>query len=107
MGGDDKGTTMSLETCTAAIRERIGEDCGLGATLKFNFGDDGVICVDATKIPNGISNVESDAECTVDIELTDFESILSGDLDQTTAFMSGKLKVDNMGIAMKLQSILG
>lgn len=98
---------MSLETSTEAIRERIGEDCGLGATLKFNFGDDGIIFVDATKMPNDVSNANSDAECTVDITLTDFESILSGDLDQTTAFMSGKLKVDNMGIAMKLQSILG
>ena len=98
---------MSLETSTEAIRERIGEDCGLGATLKFTFGDDGVIYVDATKMPNGISNADSDAECTVDISLNDFEAIMSGDLDQTTAFMSGKLKVDNMGIAMKLQSILG
>ena len=93
--------------CIRDSRERIGEDCGLGATLKFNFGDDGVVYVDATKMPNEVSNTDSDAECTVDIALNDFESILSGDLDQTTAFMSGKLKVDNMGIAMKLQSILG
>lgn len=97
---------MSLETSTQAIRERIGDDCGLGATLKFNFGDDGVVFVDATKNPNEVSNENGAADCTVDITLGDFEAILAGDLDQTTAFMSGKLKVDNMGIAMKLQSIL-
>lgn len=97
---------MSLETSTQSIRERIGDDCGLGAKLKFNFGDDGVVFVDATKQPNEVSNDNNDADCTVDITLADFESILAGDLDQTTAFMSGKLKVDNMGIAMKLQSIL-
>ena len=34
--------------------------------------------------------------------------MLDGDLDPTAAFMSGRLKVDgDMGLAMKLGSILG
>ena len=31
---------MSLELVTAGLQEKVGEDCGLGATLKFDFGDD-------------------------------------------------------------------
>jgi len=32
---------MSLELVTAGLKEKIGEDCGLGSILKFDFGDDG------------------------------------------------------------------
>lgn len=98
---------MSLEQNTQTIKERVGEDCGLGATLKFDFGDDGVIFIDATKVPNEVSNDNNEATCTVGVTMGDFESMLSGDLAATTAFMSGKLKIDgDMGIAMKLQNLL-
>ena len=49
---------------------------------------------------------EADVTLTADAET--FEAILEGDLDPTSAFMSGKLSVDgDMGMAMKLGSILG
>lgn len=98
---------MSLEQSTETIRTRVGEDCGLGSTLKFDFGDDGVILIDASQVPNVVSNDNGDAACTIGVTLEDFEQMMSGDLAPTTAFMSGKLKVDgDMGIAMKLQSIM-
>lgn len=98
---------MSLESATETIRTRVGEDCGLGATLKFDFGDDGVIMIDATTIPNVVTNENQEAQCTVGVTLEDFENMLSGDLAPTTAFMGGKLKVDgDMGVAMKLQSVM-
>jgi putative sterol carrier protein len=98
---------MSIESSTETIKGRVGEDCGLGATLKFDFGDGGVIHIDATQVPNVVTNDNADAQCTVQIALEDFESMMSGDLAPTTAFMSGKLKVDgDMGIAMKLQTVL-
>ena len=98
---------MSLESSTETIRTRVGEDCGLGSTLKFDFGDDGVILIDANQVPNVVTNDNNDAACTIGVTLEDFEQMMSGDLAPTTAFMSGKLKVDgDMGIAMKLQSIL-
>ncbi|NLA04878.1 MAG: SCP2 sterol-binding domain-containing protein, partial [Firmicutes bacterium] len=38
----------------------------------------------------------------------DFGSLLDGKLNATSAFMAGKLKVKgDMGLAMKLQSLLG
>jgi putative sterol carrier protein len=39
--------------------------------------------------------------------LDDFEQMLSGDLDPTTAFMMGKLKVSgDMSVAMRLSSVI-
>ncbi len=98
---------MSLESMTELLRARLGADSGLGATVKFDFGADGVIYFDGAATPNSVSNHDADAECTVAISLEDFESLLAGDLDATTAFMMGKLKVEgDMGIAMRLRDIL-
>jgi len=99
---------MNLEYVTNGLRDRIKGDSGLGATVKFDFGADGVIYVDGTAIPNTVTNENKDAECTIAIKLEDFIAMTTGDLDPTTAFMMGKLKVDgSMGIAMKLQGVLG
>jgi len=96
----------TLEEITNGMRERIGEDCGLDATLKFDFGDDGLVFVDATVVPNTVSNEDLDADCTITITKDNFEALAAGELDPTTAFMMGKLKIGgNMSIAMKLQSI--
>lgn len=99
---------MSLETVTNGIRERMGESSGLNATLKFDFGADGIIYVDGVATPNTVSNEDKDADCTITMSLDDFKSLVNGDLDGATAFMMGKLKVSgNMGIAMKLSTLLG
>ena len=96
----------TLEEITDGMRERIGEDCGLNATLKFDFGGDGVVFVDAKTVPNVVSNEDEDADCTITITRDNFLALSKGELDPTTAFMMGKLKIaGNMGIAMKLQSI--
>ncbi len=99
---------MSLEQVTEGMRERVGEDSGLGASLKFDFGDIGVVYIDGAATPNTVHNEDIDADCTISMTLEDFMSMVNGELDGTTAFMMGKLKVaGDMGIAMKIQSVLG
>ena len=98
---------MSLESATETIKGRVGDDAGLGATLKFDMGDVGVIFIDGKSTPNSVSNENQDADCTVGLALDDLEAMLAGDLAPTTAFMSGKLRVEgDMGVAMKLQSLM-
>jgi putative sterol carrier protein len=98
---------MSLDDLTQKIRERVGDDSGLGATIKFALGDEGVIFVDGASSPNSVSNDDNEAQCTIVMSMDDFGELLSGELDPTTAFMMGKLKVEgDMSIAMKLSSVL-
>jgi len=63
--------------------------------------------LDAAQVPNVISNDDGEADCTLKMALDDFLSMIQGELDGTTAFMTGKLKIEgDMGIAMKLQGVL-
>lgn len=97
---------MDLQQVTERLKGRVGEDCGLGARVKFDFGDGGVILIDASKMPNEVSNQDQEADCTLSIALEDFIAIGEGELDAMTAFMLGKLKVaGDMGLAMRLQKI--
>src|ERR1035437_7137422 len=85
--------TMDLKACTEAIRTKVGSDSGLAATLKFDCEAEGVIYIDANTTPNTVSNDDSEAQCTIGITLENLSAMLEGDLDPTTGFMMGKLKV--------------
>ncbi len=98
---------MNLEACTEAIRTKVGADSGLGATLKFDCGADGVIYIDGQSTPNAVSNSVGEADCTVGISLEDLNAMLAGDLEPATGFMMGKLKVTgDMSVAMRLQRVI-
>jgi putative sterol carrier protein len=98
---------MSLETLTEKIREKVGDDAGLGASIKFAFKEGGCILLDGSVTPNTVSNDDGDAQCTVIVAQADFAQMIEGNLDPTVAFMSGKLKVEgDMSVAMKLGNLL-
>lgn len=98
---------MNLQACTEAVRTKVGADSGLGATLKFDCGTDGVIYIDGKSTPNTVSNDDTDAECTVGITLDNLNAMLAGELEPATGFMMGKLKVTgDMSVAMRLQRVI-
>lgn len=50
---------------------------------------------------------DEDTDVTLSASAETFEGILSGDINPTTAFMTGRLKLDgDMGTAMRLGSAL-
>ena len=98
---------MDLQTCTEKLRAKVGDSSGLNATLKFDCGADGVVIIDGKAVPNTVSNVNADTDCTVGITLANLAALLNGELEPTTGFMMGKFKVSgDMSVALKLQRVV-
>ncbi len=97
---------MSLDTILGTLSEKAAAASPLGSTLKFDFGEKQVF-VDGTGDTNVVSDANNDADCTINVSMDDFNALLKQELNPMAAFMSGKIKVKgDMGIAMKLQSLL-
>ncbi|HMS94325.1 MAG TPA: SCP2 sterol-binding domain-containing protein [Tabrizicola sp.] len=77
---------------------------GFDGVAKFVIPGEGAIMLDSAGVRAG--DEEADVTLTADAEV--FRAILDGEMNATLAFMTGKLAVDgNMGLAMKLGSVLG
>lgn len=97
---------MSVSDIESAFATRLDRFGTLGATVKFDFGDDRLY-VDGTQTPAVMSHEDKDADCTLTVTPDNMLLIQQGKLDATMAFMSGKLKVKgNTAIAMKLNAIM-
>ena len=83
---------------------------GVDAVYQFDLsGDNGGVLhvtVDDGKL-NVVEEAHDNPNITITMAADDFNSMLDGKLNATSAFMAGKLKVKgDMALAMKLQSLL-
>jgi putative sterol carrier protein len=93
---------MGVQDIADRMKSRV-ESSGFERSVKFDTGDDGVIVIDGATI----STADSETDCTIRLSLEDLEDLVSGDLNPTMAFMSGKIKVEgDMSVAMALSQLL-
>lgn len=91
-----------IEAAVAALSGKLGS--GFDGSAKFVISGEGAIMVDGAGVRAG--DEEADVTLTADAET--FRDILGGDLNPTSAFMSGRLAIDgDMGTAMRLGAALG
>jgi putative sterol carrier protein len=93
---------MNLEAAAAKIREKLAGS-GFDRSIKLDLEGAGAILIDGASVSVG----DGEADCTISMSADDFEDLLSGDLNPTSAFMTGKMKIDgDMSAAMALSQLI-
>jgi len=91
-----------IEAAVAALSGKLAD--GFDGSAKFVISGEGAIMVDGA----GVRAADEDADVTLTADAETFRDILGGDLNPTSAFMSGKLAIEgDMGTAMQLGAALG
>ena len=91
-----------------ALPSRVTPDRieGMNNTYVFDIEGAGVWTVAVADGAIAVTEGAGDADCTFSTSEENFEKIISGEQNATTAYMTGKLKIKgDMGAAMKLQKI--
>jgi putative sterol carrier protein len=90
-----------IDTAVAKLAKKVQSFDGVA---KFVLNGEGAIMIDE----NGVRAGDDEADVTLTADTEVFQAILEGEMNPTSAFMTGKLSVDgSMGMAMKLASALG
>jgi len=89
----------TVEEITERIRRAVASAPDIGQRLKFDLKGEGVILVDGETV----SNDDRPADLVITISRKDLEALGRRELDPMRAIMSGRMKLSDMGLAMKLQ----
>ena len=90
-----------IDVALAALREKMPN--GFDGVAKVVIPEEGSIMLDS----DGAREGDDAADVTLTAAGEVFQGILTGDMNATMAFMTGKLTVDgNIGLAMKLGAAL-
>lgn len=96
-----------IEEVIKQMGEQANNAEAIGGTLKFVL-DGNTVYIDGSGEGNTISTDDKDADTTITTSIEVLQQLKAGDLNPMMAVMTGKVKIDgNMGLAMKLQSLLG
>ncbi|MEL6346440.1 MAG: SCP2 sterol-binding domain-containing protein [Myxococcota bacterium] len=78
----------------------------IGATFQFEIEDAGTWSLNLTEGTVSEGGVD-DADCVINTDRATWEKILDNPSSAIQMFMMGKIKASNIGLATKLQQILG
>lgn len=91
-----------ISAAVTALGAKMADGFSAGVA-KFVIPGEGAIMADA----DGVRAGDDEADVTLTAEADVFRAILEGEMNATTAFMTGKLTVDgSMGLAMQLGAAL-
>jgi putative sterol carrier protein len=99
---------MTAREFFESLEGRIDPSKTAGMTNSYVFEIDGAGTwkVDVQDGSVSVTEGGGDADATISASEATFEQIASGDMNATTAYMTGKLKIKgDMGAAMKLQKL--
>ena len=89
-------TSPRIQEIVTQLGTAIGDNSGLGGTLRFDFGTDGPVLIDGVHAQHSRSDGERKSAGPIARSvwtLETYDKMVKGELDGTSAFMQGKLRV--------------
>jgi putative sterol carrier protein len=91
---------------TLPSRADASKTAGMSNSYLFDIDGAGKWLVSVEDGTVSVTEGEGDADATISASEENFQKIVSGEQNPTTAYMTGKLKIKgDMGAAMKLQKL--
>ncbi|RAK64846.1 SCP2 sterol-binding domain-containing protein [Phenylobacterium kunshanense] len=88
----------TVEELTDRIRQAAASGESLSRTVKLDLKGEGFIHVDGSSV----TNEDRPADLVVRVSAADLVRLGKGELDPMRAVMTGRMKLSDMGLAMKL-----
>ena len=92
----------TLQEITERIRRAAEAGAVVERSIKLDLKGEGVIHIAGASV----SNDDLPADLVVTISRKDLEALGKRELDPTRAIMTGRMKLSDMGLAMKLQPVI-
>ena len=94
----------ALDKALEALEQKVGGQT-VDGSVKLDFEDAGALRLDET---GARKDDGAEADVTITGSLDTFRAMFDGDLSPTSAFMTGKIRIDgDMGLAMQVAGLLG
>ena len=98
---------MSHQQVFEQFKKRAENAYPLGGKLKF-LVDKNPVLIDGSGDENIISMSDDEADCTIEVSQEVLEKLRDGEINPMMAVMGGQIKITgDMGLAMKVQSLIG
>ena len=98
---------MSLENMISQFQKRASTSEPIGGKLKFEVDGVGIL-IDGTSDNNTVIASDGEADCTISLTAEVLEKLRDGEINPMMAVMGGQIKIKgDMGLAMKVQSLMG
>ena len=102
-----KTYSMSLENMIYQFEKRAATAAPIGGSIKFEVDGVGII-IDGSGDTNLVKASDGAADCTISLTAEVLQKLRDGDINPMMAVMGGQIKISgDMGLAMKVQSLMG
>ena len=96
-----------IQTAKEKLNEKLANESNLDVIIKFDIEDEGVLYIDGTVSPPIATEETREPDVTISADAETMKDMFSGTLNPTTAYMTGKLRIEgDMSAAMKLAQIV-
>lgn len=98
----------TLEEVTARVRAAVGDQSGLDARIKFQFGNGETLYIDGKSVPNRVDNADDPSDIVISVSRENFVRIIDKDLKPQIALMTGRMRLrGDIRIALRLDKVFG